>query len=158
MIDDYTYTVEPAKDYSLSSIGFVDYNIKDDSVFHRLNVNTQYDGDNLNGRRHFRVKTSGLYELCLETYAILENELTTSNASMYVEATINSDNAQLAQPNNRFSFLRTDSNKNIIGGQRGLIVHLDVGDVLRLSVFKNATGGTLRGTGEPYLTIQRLED
>lgn len=136
MIDDHAYTVEPAKDYSLSSIGFVDYNIKDDRVFHRLHVDMQYDGDNLNVRRHFgvtkgspdiRVKTGGLYELRLETYATLTDELTTSNASMYVEGIINSDNAQVAQPNNCFSFLKTDFTKNIVGGQRGLIVHLNIG-------------------------------
>lgn len=167
MIDEHAYTVEPARDYNLSSMDFADYNITDDRVFHRMNVDTQYDGDNLNGRRHFgvtkgspdiRVKTGGLYELRLETYATLANELTTSNASLYVEATINSDNAQEAQPNNRFSFLKTDFNKNIVGGQRGLIVHLEVGDVLRLSVFKNASGGTLKSTRKPTLTIQRLGD
>lgn len=165
-IDDSSYSGKPASDYSVSGLDFSQFSITADRKFQWLNVETQYDGINLNGRQHFGVtlgspefvvKISGLYEFRLETWATLLDEATTLNGSFYVEVRINNNNVDTADANHRFSFLKQNFSSNgQFGGQMPMSIPLKAGDRVRLAVFKNATGGTLASTKKPYLTIQKI--
>lgn len=165
-VDDSSYTGEPATDYSVNSLEFSEFNITMDRRFQWLNVETQYDGLDLNGRQHFDVKLgsseiitkiAGLYEFRLESWASLLNEVTTLNASYYIEVRINENNIDEANKNHRFSFLKQNFSTNgQVGGQTSMLVPLKSGDKVRLAVFKNATGGTLKSSKKTYLTIQKI--
>lgn len=166
-IDTLRYTDEAIPQYVISGFDFKQETITADRTWQWLKTNAQFAGADNNGPDFFettvntpeiKCRISGIYEVRLDCAFTLKDELTTNNAGVYIEARVNNATVGTANAYTRMNFLKQDYTNGNVGGTQSIKLALKAGDVLRLAIFKNATGGTLTHLKNPFLTLNRISN